>query len=249
MEDASYCVYKHTSPSGKIYVGITKQSVDLRWQSGRGYMKHPHFWNAIQKYGWNNIQHEVLKTNLTRDRAEIEERLLIEKYKTTDPLFGYNMTFGGESGLHFTDEVRKKISQKLKAYCSDEAVRQKMSQRQMGKTHSSETKKKMSETHKSIVTDEFRKAASERNKGKRYPNRVGHKQSEETRRKISESKRGKHFGGRGRVPRPVVCVDTGIVYRSAVEAQEKTGCGFGNIYRCCNNGRGTAGGYSWQYAD
>lgn len=27
----NYCVYKHTSPSGKVYVGITKLKPKYRW--------------------------------------------------------------------------------------------------------------------------------------------------------------------------------------------------------------------------
>ena len=30
----SYTVYKHTSPSGKVYIGITKLGVERRWQRG-----------------------------------------------------------------------------------------------------------------------------------------------------------------------------------------------------------------------
>lgn len=33
----SYTVYKHTSPSGKVYIGITKKKPEYRWNHGRGY--------------------------------------------------------------------------------------------------------------------------------------------------------------------------------------------------------------------
>ena len=29
-----YCVYKHTSPSGKVYIGITRNDPIKRWQNG-----------------------------------------------------------------------------------------------------------------------------------------------------------------------------------------------------------------------
>lgn len=32
-----YKLYRHTSPSGKVYIGITKTSVYARWMNGRGY--------------------------------------------------------------------------------------------------------------------------------------------------------------------------------------------------------------------
>ena len=54
----NYCVYLHTSPTNKYYVGITKQNPLKRWANGRGYCKNKHFYKAILKYGWDNFQHE-----------------------------------------------------------------------------------------------------------------------------------------------------------------------------------------------
>lgn len=28
-----YCVYKHTSPNGKVYIGITKKKPNDRWEN------------------------------------------------------------------------------------------------------------------------------------------------------------------------------------------------------------------------
>ena len=55
-----YVVYKHTSPSGKVYIGITGQDIHRRWRNnGEGY-RGQLFYNAIKKYGWENISHEIL---------------------------------------------------------------------------------------------------------------------------------------------------------------------------------------------
>lgn len=62
----TYTVYKHTSPNGKVYIGITKLSVERRWQEGKNYKTSNHFNNAIKKYGWDNIKHEILFTGLSR---------------------------------------------------------------------------------------------------------------------------------------------------------------------------------------
>lgn len=70
MKNNKWCVYKHTSPSGGIYIGITKQNPIVRWNNGFGYKRNPHFYNAIQKYGWNNFQHEIIFSNLTQEEAE-----------------------------------------------------------------------------------------------------------------------------------------------------------------------------------
>lgn len=246
--EKTYCVYKHTSPSGKVYIGITRRNVNVRWENGKGYKRHPYFYNAILKYGWDNISHEILIDGLSKEQAELEEKRLISEYKSSDSRYGYNMTFGGESGLKITDDVKEKISKKLIEYYKDENVRLNCSLKHIGKKHSDETKKKMSDSHKLLITDEYRKNLSESKAGKKIQNYKSHPQSDESKKKISDSKRGKHFGGNGRNPKPVLCIDTGVVYESAIKAQEETGCGYGNIYRVCNNGHGTAGGYRWQYA-
>ncbi len=44
----SWTVYEHWSPSGKVYVGITSQSIKVRWQNGNGYIKCKTFYRAIK---------------------------------------------------------------------------------------------------------------------------------------------------------------------------------------------------------
>lgn len=106
-----YYVYCHTNKiNNKKYIGITMQKPSIRWGSqGQGYIKCPKFWNAIQKYGWNNFEHEILFKNLSQKEASQKEAELIERYKTLDDNFGYNMTSGGERHYHFTEEVKQKL--------------------------------------------------------------------------------------------------------------------------------------------
>lgn len=65
-----FVVYKHTTPNGKVYIGITGNEPRKRWNNGNGYRGNKHFWNAILKYGWDNIAHEILFDGLTQDQAE-----------------------------------------------------------------------------------------------------------------------------------------------------------------------------------
>ena len=65
-----YIVYKHTTPSGKVYIGITRTTLERRCGSnGRNYSKNILFYRAIQKYGWQNIKHEILFDGLTKEQA------------------------------------------------------------------------------------------------------------------------------------------------------------------------------------
>lgn len=104
----NYTVYKHTTPSGKIYIGITGLPVEERWKRGRGYRQNEHFWNAIQKYGWDNISHEILETGLTRQEASEAEKRYIAFFDSTNREKGYNFTYGGETGIRHSEASRKK---------------------------------------------------------------------------------------------------------------------------------------------
>lgn len=90
-----FIVYRHTSPSGKVYVGITHQKPIERWLTdGSGYKRHPHFYNAILKYGWDNFKHEILLEDRTESEAKYAERYLIKWYKLHNNC--YNVSDGGD---------------------------------------------------------------------------------------------------------------------------------------------------------
>ena len=55
MQDINYCVYKHTTPNNKVYIGITCKDPNSRWRNGEGYATQKYFYKAIKKYGWDNI--------------------------------------------------------------------------------------------------------------------------------------------------------------------------------------------------
>ena len=89
-----YRVYKHTSPDGLVYIGITKQAPENRWDEGRGYMSNARFWRDIQKHGWDAFTHEILAQELTNHEALTLESELIHHFKSTKPEFGYNQDAG-----------------------------------------------------------------------------------------------------------------------------------------------------------
>lgn len=91
-----YSVYKHTCPNGKVYIGITSLSPEDRWNKGRGYSNNYHFFNAIIKYGWDNIEHTILHSGLAQCHAQSIEAQLIAQYHSDCPQYGYNKTVGGE---------------------------------------------------------------------------------------------------------------------------------------------------------
>ena len=103
----SYIVYKHTSPSGKVYIGITRQQPEQRWQGGLGYRHNEYFFRAILKYGWDNFAHEILLSGLDKNTACAAEVALIAAYRSNDKSRGYNITNGGETFRHSPESIRK----------------------------------------------------------------------------------------------------------------------------------------------
>ena len=92
-----YLVYKHTNKAnGKVYIGITKQTAERRWQRGAGY-KGTYFGCAIAKYGWDGFDHEVLFSGLSKEDACAIERELIRQHCSNDREKGYNISSGGET--------------------------------------------------------------------------------------------------------------------------------------------------------
>lgn len=108
-EEKKYCVYKHTSPSGKVYIGMTGQKPEKRWRNGKGYRYNPHFWRAIQKYGWDKFEHEIVFNNLTKKDAENKERELITFYKSNEDEYGYNLDLGGNCPGKMSEGTKNKI--------------------------------------------------------------------------------------------------------------------------------------------
>lgn len=249
IEDRKYCVYIHTSPSGKKYVGQTCLKPEYRWRNGTGYLykkneeyKQPAFARAILKYGWNNFQHEVISDNLTKEEADSLEKLLIEKLNAMNPEYGYNCTEGGSNG-HLSEDTKAKISESLKGEKHP----------RYGKHLSESTKKKISDSHKGKTpSEETRKKLSEARKGEKN-HMYGKHHTEESRKKISENNKGVHAGADHCRARKVVQYDLQEslikIWDCMSDAARELGINCSNIYKCCNGKYKTAGGFVWRYCE
>ena len=174
MEERNYTVYIHISPNNKYYVGITKQQVKRRWRGGSGYKRNKNFYSAIQKYGWNAFQHEIIASHLTKDEACKFEITLISALKSNQKDFGYNKSIGGEGslGVSPTEEQRNKKREKLIGRKRPKEVCEQISLSKIGHKVSIETKQKISNAL------------------------IGHKASEQTKKKQSEAGKMRSRSGR-----------------------------------------------------
>ena len=99
-----YFIYMHINKiNNKKYIGITYQNPpEKRWKRGSTYRKtsNPHFYYAIQKYGWDSFEHVILEEGyFTVKEAGEKEDYYINFYDTCNQDKGYNMAPGGYKGL------------------------------------------------------------------------------------------------------------------------------------------------------
>ena len=184
-------IYKITNKlNGKVYIG---QSIDIdtRWRQHINAKDNYAIHNAIKKYGKENFKFEVL-LECPANMLDVWERDMIALYDCISPK-GYNLTEGGE-GHHLSEETKIKISNARKGIPRSEETKIKISNAQKGIPLSAETRLKMSEAKKGVKrgphSEEHKRKISESNKGKPSWNK-GIPCSEETKIKISEVKKGK----------------------------------------------------------
>ena len=241
--------------NNKVYIGYTSLSANKRWgANGRRYLAkkggkyaHSKFAYAIQKYGWDNFEHIILKDNIeTIEEAHKLECELISQYNATDDRCGYNMTCGGEGtkGKQHTEETKLKISRANKNITTK--TREKF--REIAKNRSAETRKKIGMAHKgcepwnkgktNIYSAETLKRMSE-SASKRTKEKngfYGKAHSTETKEKIRKAN-----------SKQIYCVEENRYFQSIKQASEIM-----NIDKSCISGvlcgrHRTAGGLHWEY--
>lgn len=93
-------IYLHLNKiNNKVYIGQTAQDLKERWKNGKGYKTCTYFYNAIQKYGWDNFEHIVLEQNenWTQEELNKKEQEYILFFNSNNPKYGYNITQGGSN--------------------------------------------------------------------------------------------------------------------------------------------------------
>lgn len=252
-----YCVYKHTAPNGKVYIGVTKQSPRRRWQRGLGYRTQQRFYRAIQKYGWDNFTHEILFENLNADEAERIEVELIQKHQSDNKNHGYNIESGGNSRKVVSEETRQKLREinsteeslnRVKEInhkrWSDPEAHRKMSERFSGENNPMYGRK-LSEEHKRALFEGLRNAPKPTVQRGERASFYGKHHTEESKAKIAATR----MGDKNWRAKRVVCVETEKMYPCVKDAYRETGIHFSSISRCCLGKGKTAGGYHWKYIE
>lgn len=139
------------------YIGQTSRLLKYRALSnGGGYKRNTKFGIAIQEYGWDSFEENILRLCTSQEEADYWEQYFIKKYDSIEN--GYNTFIGGTSsgslGYRFSEESKRKKSETLMGHEVSEETRKKLSEFQKGEKHpnfgknlSDETRKKIAESH------------------------------------------------------------------------------------------------------
>ena len=218
-----YTVYQHKNKiNGKVYIGITSQIPTQRWgANGKNYRSSPHFYSAIQKYGWDNFEHNILLENLSKEDACTKEQELIKKFNTMDKRFGYNQTSCGEC-FELSAEARIK---KSKAMIGNKNG--------LGKPCSKEKADKIRNAQKGRhLSDEHKKKLSESAKKRHTPC------SEDKRKTLQNSHPNMKM---------IYCEETNTIYKSVQECARQLDIYATNISKVCQGKIKTTKGYHLRY--
>ena len=254
----TYCVYMHTTPSGKRYIGITCQSLNQRWRNGEGYQRCVGFYRAIQKYGWDNIQHEILVENLSYEEAMETEKQYIAKYKTHDKRYGYNCTDGGEgvTGWRANEEQRAKNRQAKIEQWKNPDLRDKLTEERQRRGRLPEERIRLKNMAIQVwQTPEMRDNLVEHLRELAHDKEIRQKHSQALKQQWVENpekfmaNRVYKKGAENKRSKPVRCIDTNQVYVNAREADAATGISYKAISACCNGKRKSVQGTHWEFVD
>ena len=246
MKANIYCITNLVN--GKRYVGITRFDINFRFSQHIYKSNNPktrlHY--AIKKYGANSFKIE--KIGECENDWSATERDFIKNLKPE-----YNMTNGGEitlgkrvpqsvidvikhknTGKKRTLEQNKANSERRKLQMQDPVLREKaITSLRIAHTRREEFEKKRLEG--------IKRAASEGKMSRvltpeRKARQLANLNTPEARAKMAASKCKK-----------VICLDTGVIYCSLIEAAEKTGFSFSSISCVCLGKRKSLYGYRFKY--
>ena len=146
-------IYKYTNTvNGKCYIGKTTNAIKRKWSHLHDRRHKSLFHNALDKYGINQFNYEVLIEFISKDKDRLDfilnyfEKYYIKKYESNKIEKGYNLTNGGDGVIGRFGELNPFYG---KHHSEENKLRH--SNRMKGRNASDETKLKMSESQKKIV--------------------------------------------------------------------------------------------------
>lgn len=222
--------------NGKSYIGQSKDVKLRKCQHLSELRNGRHFNEYLQrsynKYKEYNFSWTVLEY-CDEDDLDDREVYWIAYYDTYK--HGFNANEGGLANRNFerTEEFKQKLSAILKeSWAGADDRRKKLSEKMSGENNPMFGKR-------GALNPAYGENRSGENGGM-----YGKHHTEEAK----ELNRQAHLGANNKMSKPVVCVDTQVIFMSQGEAGRAMSCDSTTINKCCRGVKKTAGGYHWRYA-
>lgn len=210
---------KYIGQAGDIRSRFSKHKSELKSNSHfNTYLQHS--WN---KYGSSNFIFYVIEY-CNENEIDEKEDYYINLYNTRNRDFGYNRKSGGKSGYKLNEESRKKLSNSIKKSYDDPERRKIQSENAFKQWANPQIKNKIMGENNGMY-------------GKHH--------TEESRRKMSESRKG--IPSPRRNTTPVYCVELDTLFKDATDAGKKLDIDGSAILKVCQEKRKTCGGYHWNF--
>ena len=243
-----------------VYVIVNKINLKLQFgsHSWEGEGLDPNYYGsgkiikqAVKKYGKDNFIVYPIKFYDNVDECRRAEEELLTKYDIANNPYCYNLknsAMGGDKGRKLSEEHRKKLSQAHKGEKHPLYGKRGKDSPNYGKHHTDETRKKIAQANKGLKRSEnTKRKISQARKGKRgkdTPN-YGKRRTAEIRKKMSQAQNDK------KIPVVAIQIDTGKVkiFESQMECSRVLGIHRGNINKCLKGRLKSTGGYTFKYIE
>lgn len=249
MENSMIIYHAYHKEKPEFYIGKTVFTLEHRknqhQNEARYRRSNSYFHKALRKYGIDSFNWKILEVCDTLDQLNTAEIKWIKLVRECGHKL-YNIVDGGTGGdcggskywkEHSpSDEIRKKISDGLKQYYSENTHIQK-GKTHVGHPHSEEAKEKMSRS------------------------KIGHAVSEQTREKLRQINTGnklqpqvieilreKFSGKNNPSAKSIICTTTGEYFDYAKLASIKYGVDLSSIIKCCKGKLKTCKGMVFEYS-
>ena len=216
----------------KKYIG---QSIDIkyRWRKHINALNSNSHDNSYLQKSWNKYGQENFEFNIiekcTPDQLNEKEVFYIDYYNTLNRDFGYNLKTGGQNcPTYCTDEVRKKMSESIKRSYDNNDLRQRRSETTKQYWENPENKMRITKENNVMF-------------GKHH--------TDETKKKISDTKKSKQYEPHNKNFTKVFCEELNMEYSSASAAAKELKLDSSGILKTCRGEHHTCGGYHWHFID